>query len=70
MKTETIKERLTREAAYAQRSLLRDMLFETYGKAEMARQLGAITLEEFMDINHMTIYFINTHAGALEMAGG
>lgn len=27
-------------------------LYRIYGKAQMARQLGALTLEEFMTLNH------------------
>lgn len=62
MKSETVMEQLTKEAGYAQRSLSRDLLIEIYGKAEMARQLDAITKDEFMALNHETVYFINTHA--------
>lgn len=65
MKSETIMQQLVREAEYAQCSLLRDTLFEIYGKAQMARQLEAITKDEFMELNHMTVYFINTHAREL-----
>ena len=61
----SIYNQLFNEAEYAQRSLSRDLLFETYGKAKMALQLGVITQNEFMEINSLTIYFINTHAGAL-----
>lgn len=62
---ETVMEQLEREAGYAQRSRSRDLLIETYGKAKMARQLEAITHQEFMKINHMTVYFINTHTKEL-----
>lgn len=65
MNAETIMEQLIRESEYAQRSISRDLLLEIYGKAKMARQLNAITFNEFMGINHMTIYFINTHAREL-----
>lgn len=65
MKKESVMDQLIREAEYAQRSLSRDLLFEIYGKAKMACQLNVITHEEYMQINHMTIYFINTHAGEL-----
>lgn len=66
MKSESIAQQLAREADYAQRSLCRDLLFEIYGKAMMAYQLNKITSEEYMQINHMTVYFINTHARELE----
>lgn len=65
MKTETVMEQLTREAEYAQQSLSRELLYQTYGKAQMARQLDAITKDEYMEINHATVYFINTHAREL-----
>lgn len=65
MKKENIMEQLVKEAEYAQRSQSRDLLLEVFGKAKMARWLEAITFEEFMKLNHMTIYFINTHAGTL-----
>ena len=65
MQMGAIAEQLVQEAEYAQRSLSRDLLFETYGKAKMARQLEAINHEEFMAINHMTVYYINTHAQEL-----
>lgn len=68
MDEETIIQQLTGEAIYAQKSMSRDLLFEIYGKAEMARQLKAITFTDFMGINEMTIHFINTHAVELEHA--
>lgn len=58
---ETVMEQLTREAGYARRSMSRDLLMEVYGKAKMALQLGEISHQEFMAVNKMTIYFINTH---------
>ncbi|QAT43471.1 hypothetical protein [Aminipila luticellarii] len=30
-------------------------LYRIYGKAQMARQLGALTIEEFMTLNHEII---------------
>ena len=65
MDKETVMEQLEREAGYAQRSWSRDLLIETYGKAKMARQLEAITHQEFMKINRMTVYFIKTHTKQL-----
>lgn len=55
-----ILEQLKREALYAQRSFSTELLCQTYGKAQMARQLEAITKDEFMEINRMTVYFMNT----------
>ena len=52
---------LKREAEYAQESLNSNLLYEVYGKAKMARYLCVISKEEFMEINHDTIYFINTN---------
>ncbi len=65
-KEETTMGQLVREAGYAQRSLSGNLLMETYGKAKMARQLGAISRQEFREISHMTVYFMNTHARELE----
>lgn len=57
---DTILEQLKREALYAQRSFSTELLYQTYGKAQMARQLEVLTQSEFMEINHMTVYFMNT----------
>lgn len=65
MAKEKLAEQLKKEAIYAQESLLRDLLYEVYGKAEMAYQLEAISKDDFLEINHMTVYFINTHAREL-----
>lgn len=51
---------LKREVLYAQRSFSTGLLCQAYGKAQMARQLEALTQAEFMEINHMTVYFMNT----------
>ena len=37
-----------------------ELLYQTHGKAQMARQLEALTQPEFMEINHMTVHFMNT----------
>lgn len=66
MQKEIIMKQLEKQARYAQRSLSRDLLYQTYGQACMARQLEAITKDEFMRINHMTIYYMNTHVQELE----
>lgn len=55
---ETAIEQLRREALYAQRSYSEELLHKIYGGAVMAKKLGAITEEEFMEINEMTIRFM------------
>ncbi len=60
MNENPILEQLKREALYAQRSFSTELLYQTYGKAQMARQLEVLTQSEFMEINHMTVYFMNT----------
>ena len=60
MNENRILEQLKREALYAQRSFSTELLYQTYGKAQMARQLEVLTQSEFMEINHMTVYFMNT----------
>lgn len=60
MKENKILEQLKREALYAQRSFSTELLYQTYGKARMARQLNALTQSEFMEINYMTVNFMNT----------
>lgn len=62
MKSKSIMDQLVKEVEYAQRSMSRDLLLEIFGKAKMAQQFDVITFDEFMEINHNTIYFINTHA--------
>ena len=60
MKENKILEQLKQEALYAQRSFSTELLYQTYGKAQMARQLEALTQLEFMEINRMTVYYMNT----------
>ncbi len=60
MNENPILEQLKREALYAQSSFSTELLYQTYGKAQMARQLEVLTQSEFMEINHMTVYFMNT----------
>lgn len=57
---ETAMEQLRREALYAQRSFSEELLYKIYGGAVMAQKLGAITKEEFMEINDMTVRFMKT----------
>ena len=56
----TVMEQMRREALYAQRSYSEELLYKIYGGAVMARKLGAITKEEFMEVNGMTVRFMNT----------
>lgn len=42
-----IFEQLKREALYAQRSFSKELLYQTHGKAQMARQLEALTQSDF-----------------------
>lgn len=56
-----ILEQLKKEALYAQRSFSTELLYQTYGKAQMARKLEALTQSEFMEINEMTVYYMNTN---------
>lgn len=60
MHNESVFDQLKQEALYAQRSFSTELLYQTYGKAQMARQLGALTQDGFMEINRMTVYFMNT----------
>lgn len=60
MNENPILEQLKREALYAQRSFSTELLYQTYGEAQMARQLKVLTQSEFMEINHMTVHFMNT----------
>lgn len=49
-------ENLVKKAEYALNNLSRDLVFEVYGMAKMARELDVITQQEFMLLNHMLIY--------------
>ena len=60
MNENQILEQLKREALYAQRSFSTELLYQTYGEAQMARQLKVLAESEFMEINHMTVHFMNT----------
>lgn len=61
MNENPILEQLKREALYAQRSFSTELLYQTYGKAQMARQLEVLTQSEFMEINHMTVLIKQTN---------
>lgn len=49
-------ENLVKKAEYALNNLSRDLVFEVYGMAKIARELDVITQHEFMILNHMLIY--------------
>lgn len=51
----TVYERLLKDARYALNSLSRDLVYETFGAAKMARNLEAITHDEFMTLNDLLI---------------
>ena len=52
---EPIMKRLHREADHALNSHSRDMAFQTYGKACMAFDLGAITFGQYMELTEKLI---------------
>lgn len=54
-KNEPIMKRLHREADYALNCHSRDMAFQTYGKACMAFDLGAITFGQYMELQDKLI---------------
>ena len=54
-KNELIMKRLHREADYALNCHSRDMAFQTYGKACMAFDLGAITFGQHMELQDKLI---------------
>lgn len=58
---EAVMEQLRGEALQAKREASEWQLHEVYGKAEMARELGAITREGFLEISHMMV--MNTDQG-------
>ena len=56
----TIFEQLKKEAEYARRSLSYPLLHKVHGAFNMAYQLGAITKEEYYELNTMVVVFMNT----------
>ena len=49
-------ESLKKQVEYAKNSCsAREALYEAYGAIKMARELGALTKEEFMSLNHMCV---------------
>lgn len=51
----TLFARLEREAKYALNSHSRNLVYQTYGAAKMARELGAITKPQFDRLNDMLV---------------
>lgn len=51
----TIFTRLEREAKYALNSHSRNLVYQTYGAAKMAWELGAITKPQFYLLNEMLV---------------
>lgn len=48
-------DRLKKEAQYALNSHSRDLVYQTYGEAKMASELGAISHDEFYELNTMLV---------------
>lgn len=48
-------DRLEREAKYALNSHSRNLVYQTYGAAKMARELGAITKPQFYLLNDLLV---------------
>ena len=46
---------LERDAKYALNSHSRDLVYQTYGAASMARSLGAITHDQYMRLSAMLV---------------
>jgi hypothetical protein len=53
--SERIMKELHREADYALRSHSRDLVYQTHGKALMACDLGAISYEQFKELNQKLV---------------
>lgn len=53
--SERIMKELHREADYALNSHSRDLVYETHGKAIMACDLGAISYEQFRELNNKLV---------------
>lgn len=47
--------KLKKEAQYALNSHSRDLVYQTYGKATMAWELGVISRDEFYELNIMLV---------------
>lgn len=55
MENSAIYNELIKRANYALASKSRDLVYETYGAAKMARKLEAITNEQFFELNEMLV---------------
>lgn len=55
MDQNTLFSLLEREAKYALNSHSRDLVYQTYGAAKMARELDAITKPQFARLNEMLV---------------
>lgn len=55
MDQNTLFARLEREAKYALNSHSRNLVYQTYGAAKMAWELGAITKPQFYLLNDMLV---------------
>lgn len=53
-------DRLKREAQYAKNSNSERLLYQSYGKASMAYELGAITWEQMREIDELTVVYMNS----------
>lgn len=53
-------DRLKREAQYAKNSNSERLLYQAYGKASMAYELGAITWEQMREIDELTVVYMNS----------
>ena len=51
----TTYEHLLKQATYALKSHSRDLVYEAFGAAKMARNLGAITSEQMKTLNDMLV---------------
>lgn len=48
-------EQLNRRTDYAKKSRSRDLMYETYGMAKMAYELGVIDYKDFLDFNRRLV---------------
>lgn len=55
MEVDVMFEKLLKEAKYAKASRSLLLMYETYGATKMAAKLGAITNEQFWELNDMLV---------------
>ena len=53
--SDAVSRKLEKDARYALASHSRDLVYQTYGAAKMAWQLGAIDNEQFARLNEMLV---------------